>query len=718
MPKHLDEVRPNIAELLNPQLKKFSVDDIPKTEIRQGQSKQRQITNKIVGKVKRQLSGEDTPKPWFVYPISAIGATSVLHPINTIVGALSSIAGANAVDSISKKLTNKTWGENVENTLDINREVADFTNPGLLAGGLPFKVKNHAKAVKDVIKNNGTLYPNRFGKLVINGLKRLNKNKYFNTNNNIIENNKFLQLPYVAKNNKHYGNSIVLQSSNKTINLPDLNVASRRNLLKRINKIFVTRYGYEKLPLEAANTREATETAIKNLMTQHNSFVRGVRDKVSVRDRTNQLLIQNGLEPTKENRLRWYATHYAPDTGAGRANFYNNDDDGLGTIYTSNSFNVARGYADGRNNRIPGSQYVVQRPLDFSSPNLEDWVINNEFKFIGEGSTKKGTNYFDYELPYYLKTGKNLRNEYLKDNPIDINYNKISNDVAEQYFKDASNELAVKQRRSYLNMYKQQNNITFDFPKSHIGPNHYGVVLSNIEQDVLNRLATRKAHVTSYNKMIKDFLSKHPGYYTPAYYMNGSPSGRAVFKNTGAKDHMIKEDIAGFHFDGAPNTNHIDYSPELSKELSEFIEANKSKYLDNDIKGYYFGRLKHLNTEINNSKKSLKNAINKAIKSQYAKVSNIDISEYAKSKGLKPAQSRNLLFGDRYGNNVTINNPDNPWQHFVFIGPIDEEGLKIVRKIPYSEIEQYPSTKGGHIGPYTKGLSRKVKKYGGIKQLY
>lgn len=59
---------------------------------------------------------------------------------------------------------------------------------------------------------------------------------------------------------------------------------------------------------------------------------------------TNNILRRNGIEPTAENRAKYYASTYAPDTGAGRAGF-NSSYNGEGTIYSSNSLSTAIGYA-------------------------------------------------------------------------------------------------------------------------------------------------------------------------------------------------------------------------------------------------------------------------------------------------------------------------------------------------------------------------------------
>ena len=93
-----------------------------------------------------------------------------------------------------------------------------------------------------------------------------------------------------------------------------------------------------------------------------------------------------------------------------------------------------------------------------------------------------------------------------------------------------------------------------------------------------------------------------------------------------------------------------------------------------------------------------------------------DISDYAKSKGLIPTKQRSLLFGDVVDPiNRTRFSLQEPQQHFVFEGPVGEKGLNIVRKYSKEELDPLPYTARGHRGAWGQNLSRKVKKYGGIK---
>lgn len=144
--------------------------------------------------------------------------------------------------------------------------------------------------------------------------------------------------------------------------------------------------------------------------------------------------IANGIEPTPENRAKYYASTYAPDTGAGRAGF-NSSYNGEGTIYSSNSLNTGIGYAKAKHrNEEDGFVVSVRRPIKFEG-NRENWVKNADFGF---DNSKRSRLYADYELPYLLRYGKSARTELSKNKTIpykDIvsKVNKINKSVYSDY---------------------------------------------------------------------------------------------------------------------------------------------------------------------------------------------------------------------------------------------------------------------------------------------
>lgn len=170
----------------------------------------------------------------------------------------------------------------------------------------------------------------------------------------------------------------VLDSDGKVIDIPDVlqtNIDDTRAFLKTFNK-WNTRYGYEPIPLSAAKNPKQADKLIKDRLLEHNTFVRGVHETGN-EENINNILRRNGVEPTPENRAKYYASTYAPDTGAGRAGF-NSSYNGEGTIYSSNSLSTGIGYAKAKHrNEKDGFVVSVRRPIKFEG-NRENWVKNAE----------------------------------------------------------------------------------------------------------------------------------------------------------------------------------------------------------------------------------------------------------------------------------------------------------------------------------------------------
>lgn len=220
----------------------------------------------------------------------------------------------------------------------------------------------------------------------------------------------------------------VLDSDGKVIDIPDVlqtNIDDTRAFLKTFNK-WNTRYGYEPIPLSAAKNPKQADKLIKDRLLEHNTFVRGVHETGN-EENINNILRRNGVEPTPENRAKYYASTYAPDTGAGRAGF-NSSYNGEGTIYSSNSLSTGIGYAKAKHrNEEDGFVVSVRRPIKFEG-NRENWVKNADFGF---DNSKRSRLYADYELPYLLRYGKNARTELSKNKTIpykdivDVNSDKF-----------------------------------------------------------------------------------------------------------------------------------------------------------------------------------------------------------------------------------------------------------------------------------------------------
>lgn len=145
----------------------------------------------------------------------------------------------------------------------------------------------------------------------------------------------------------------VLNSDGKVINIPDVlqtNIDDTKAFLKTFNK-WNARYGYDPIPLSAAKNPKQADKLIKDRLLEHNTFVRGVHETGN-EENINNILRRNGVEPTPENRAKYYASTYAPDTGAGRAGF-NSSYNGEGSIYSSNNLNTGIGYAKAKHRNHP-----------------------------------------------------------------------------------------------------------------------------------------------------------------------------------------------------------------------------------------------------------------------------------------------------------------------------------------------------------------------------
>lgn len=207
----------------------------------------------------------------------------------------------------------------------------------------------------------------------------------------------------------------ILDSDGKVIDIPDVlqtNIDDTRAFLKTFNK-WNARYGYDPIPLSAAKNPKQADKLIKDRLLEHNTFVRGVHETGN-EENINNILRRNGIEPTAENRAKYYASTYAPDTGAGRAGF-NSSYNGEGTIYSSNSLSTAIGYAKAKHrNEKDGFVVSVRRPIKFEGTR-ENWVKNADFAF---DNSKQRSLYIDYELPYLLRYGKSARTELSKNKNI------------------------------------------------------------------------------------------------------------------------------------------------------------------------------------------------------------------------------------------------------------------------------------------------------------
>lgn len=468
----------------------------------------------------------------------------------------------------------------------------------------------------------------------------------------------------------------VLDSDGKVIDIPDVlqtNIDDTRAFLKTFNK-WNARYGYEPIPLSAAKNPKQADKLIKDRLLEHNTFIRGVHETGN-EENINNILRRNGIEPTPENRAKYYASTYAPDTGAGRAGF-NSSYNGEGTIYSSNSLNTAIGYAKAKHrNEKDGFVVSIRRPIKFEG-NRENWVKNADFGF---DNSKRSRLYVDYELPYLLRYGKSARTELSKNKTIpykDIvsKVNKINKSVYSDYIANKIKKMINDPNIKYKPSYK---------------------ITGDIKQDYINNTIAREVSNTdSYN----------PNGYLELQYAYDIARKRGINSSTYSiryddKDYKILDYID----DNFTDYQTIDKIPEdevkaiyynnVNNKLGKLLSKNYRKYVEKQFNKQY------------------RKAINKEIAKNG--ITDDELKEYIESKGIHPEHKKyNVITSEKLVK--SSRNEGNPYQHFIFTGDVGKQGFEVIDIVDVNsdKFKRIPYTRD-HFGKYTKGYSRKSRKLGG-----
>jgi len=468
----------------------------------------------------------------------------------------------------------------------------------------------------------------------------------------------------------------ILDSNGKVIDIPDVlqtNIDDTKAFLKTFNK-WNARYGYDPIPLSAAKNPKQADKLIKDRLLEHNTFIRGVHETGN-EENINNILRRNGIEPTPENRAKYYASTYAPDTGAGRAGF-NSSYNGEGSIYSSNSLNTGIGYAKtNHRNEKDGFVVSVRRPIKFEG-NRENWVKNADFGF---DNSKKSRLYADYELPYLLRYGKSARTELSKNKTIpykDIvsKVNKINKSVYSDYIankiKKFINDPNIKYKPSYQ-------------------------ITGNIKQDYINNTIAREISNTD---------SYKPNGYLALQYAYDIARKRGINSSTYSirydnKDYKVLDYID----DNFTDYQTIDKIPEnevkalyynnVNNKLGKLLSKNYRKYVEKQFNKQY------------------RKAINKEIAKNG--ITDDELKEYIESKGIHPEHKKyNVITSEKLVK--SSRNEGNPYQHFIFTGDVGKQGLEVIDIVDVNsdKFKGIPYTRD-HFGKYTKGYSRKSRKLGG-----
>lgn len=136
------------------------------------------------------------------------------------------------------------------------------------------------------------------------------------------------------------------------------------------------------------------------------------------------------------------------------------------------------------------------------------------------------------------------------------------------------------------------------------------------------------------------------------------------------------------------------YYKDINNRLGKLISNNYRKYVEKQFDKLYN---KDINRELKKSKR----------------ISNNELKEYIKSKGIHPENKKyNVITSE--GLSKTSRNKGNPYQHFIFTGDVGKQGLEVIDvKDVNSEVLKDISNTRNHIGKYTKGYIRKSRKLGG-----
>lgn len=468
----------------------------------------------------------------------------------------------------------------------------------------------------------------------------------------------------------------VLDSDGKVIDIPDVlqtNIDDTRAFLKTFNK-WNARYGYEPIPLSAAKNPKQADKLIKDRLLEHNTFIRGVHETGN-EENINNILRRNGIEPTPENRTKYYASTYAPDTGAGRAGF-NSSYNGEGTIYSSNSLSTGIGYAKAKHrNEKDGFVVSIRRPIKFEG-NRENWVKNADFGF---DNSKRSRLYVDYELPYLLRYGKSARTELSKNKTIpykDIvsKVNKINKSVYSDYITNKIKKIINDPNIKYKPSYK---------------------ITGDIKQDYINNTIAREiSNTDSYN----------PNGYLALQYAYDIARKRGINSSTYSiryddKDYKILDYID----DNFTDYQTIDKIPEdevkaiyynnVNNKLGKLLSKNYRKYVEKQFNKQY------------------RKAINKEIAKNG--ITDDELKEYIESKGIHPEHKKyNVITSEKLVK--SSRNKGNPYQHFIFTGDVGKQDFEVIDIVDVNsdKFKGIPYTRD-HFGKYTKGYSRKSRKLGG-----
>lgn len=180
---------------------------------------------------------------------------------------------------------------------------------------------------------------------------------------------------------------------------------------------------------------------------------------------------------------------------------------------------------------------------------------------------------------------------------------------------------------------------------------------------------------------------------------------------------------------GAGVLRGVDKATKVAMALDKNISRTSQKAITKgrDALGYYsISPNIRYNLSVNNGRKALgvkhtnlleapNKQYRKAINKEIAKngITDDELKEYIESKGIHPEHKKyNVITSEKLVK--SSRNKGNPYQHFIFTGDVGKQGLDVVDiKDVNSEEFKYIFNTRQHTGKYSKGYSRKSRKFGG-----
>ena len=238
------------------------------------------------------------------------------------------------------------------------------------------------------------------------------------------------------------------------------------------------------------------------------------------------------------------------------------------------------------------------------------------------------------------------------------------------------------------------------------------------------------------DKLIKDRLLEHNTFVRGVHETGNEENINNILRRNGVEPTAENNEYIANKIKTFINDPNIKYKPSYQitgnvKEdyINDFIGREISNLpiyrpFTHHVRKYAYDILEKKGIDVNSpgigitfSNKNFKvvnynNDINRELRKS-KRISNNELKEYIKSKGIHPENKKyNVITSEELSK--TSRNKGNPYQHFIFTGDVGKQGLEVIDvKDVNSEVFKDISNTRNHIGKYTKGYSRKSRKFGG-----